>query len=887
MAFLIHSQHAAPTDPLGGKAAALARLSAAGFPVPRWLVVTPEAFEASVAATRRPALVVGGRSSVAEGVPEEMKLAPRIENEMKRALRCIAGEGRTWAVRSSAIDEDSASHSFAGQLESYLFVSLEDVPRRIVDVWRSAFSERVLAYRREHNLRELPQVPAVLIQQMVEADVSGVAFSADPVTGDRTTAVVGSLYGLGTALVSGEAEADTHHVDTNGKITKRQLASKTTAHRFSANGDDRIEAVGIDPDRTGKPALRDDQIVAVATLAREADQFFGCTQDIEWAIASDDLYLLQSRPITSLTNAVDRGGALAIWDNSNIVESYGGITLPLTFTFARNAYEGVYGQLCSIFRIPRKRIEENREALANMLGLIQGRVYYNLLNWHRLLATLPGYRMNRACFEQMIGVKESLPESLLGAEKDVSWHARLTDGVYLLRTVGAVVANFFLLNMKIKRFYRRVDEAIDSRSADLSSLRVDELAAEYRLLERRLMTRWDAPQINDFFAMLFHGLLKRLCIKWCDDRTESLHNGLLSGCGGMVSTEPADRVREMAAMARAHPELGDAMRHANTDHILAVMARDDDFRGCYESYLEKFGDRCSDELKLESRTLRENPLMLLRSIGFLAEHPSDGDCGDESHAVLLRREAERRARGALANNPLRRGIFDWVLRNARRFVSGRENMRLERTRVFGRVRRIFVEMGKRLHVLDLLDNPRDIFFLRMEELFGFVYGTSSTDLKKLAALRKDEFAKYSEMDPPPDRFETHGIVYQGDTSPSKNAGDYLPGDQRTGIGCCPGRVSGRVRVVLDPTTTKLARGDILVAERTDPSWVMLFPFAGGLLVERGSLLSHSAIVARELGIPTIVSIEGVTRWLRDRDWVELDGTTGVVTRVTREGERHD
>ena len=143
------------------------------------------------------------------------------------------------------------------------------------------------------------------------------------------------------------------------------------------------------------------------------------------------------------------------------------------------------------------------------------------------------------------------------------------------------------------------------------------------------------------------------------------------------------------------------------------------------------------------------------------------------------------------------------------------------------------------------------------------------------------------MDPPPDRFETRGIVYQGDTFQSKEPMDHASGDRRTGIGCCHGRISGRVRVVLDPTDAKLTRGDILVAERTDPSWVMLFPFASGLLVERGSLLSHSAIVARELGIPTIVSVEGVTRWLRDGDWVEFDGATGVVTKITEEGGRHD
>jgi phosphoenolpyruvate synthase/pyruvate phosphate dikinase len=92
-------------------------------------------------------------------------------------------------------------------------------------------------------------------------------------------------------------------------------------------------------------------------------------------------------------------------------------------------------------------------------------------------------------------------------------------------------------------------------------------------------------------------------------------------------------------------------------------------------------------------------------------------------------------------------------------------------------------------------------------------------------------------------------------------------------------VRGPARVVVDPRNTELRRGEILVAERTDPGWVLLFPLAAGLLVERGSLLSHSAIVARELGLPTVVSVEGVTRWLKDGDWVELDGANGTVTRL--------
>src|SRR5262249_54513134 len=170
---------------------------------------------------------------------------------------------------------------------------------------------------------------------------------------------------------------------------------------------------------------------------------------------------------------------------------------------------------------------------------------------------------------------------------------------------------------------------------------------------------------------------------------------------------------------------------------------------------------------------------------------------------------------------------------------------------------------------------------------GFVEGTATcTDLKGLVALRKAEFARFREMPAPSDRFETRGTVYQGNDFKGTSAADRpVPeGDWLKGLGCCPGVVRGRARVITDPRGATLQMGDILVAERTDPGWIMLFPCAAGLLVERGSLLSHSAIVAREMGIPAIVSLDGVTRWVKDGEWVELDGSSGVVVKVPAPGE---
>jgi phosphohistidine swiveling domain-containing protein len=321
----------------------------------------------------------------------------------------------------------------------------------------------------------------------------------------------------------------------------------------------------------------------------------------------------------------------------------------------------------------------------------------------------------------------------------------------------------------------------------------------------------------------------------------------------------------------------------------------------YHSYLEQFADRCLEELKLESATLRDDPLPLLRSIGHMARRlQTQPDSQNKQREVLNaatpRAQAEQRAAEQLHGHPLRRLIFGWMLKQTRERVRDRENLRFERTRVFGRVRRIFSELGRRLYALDLLEEPRDIFYLEVEEALGFVTGTATTaNLKGLTALRKAEFAGFHTLAPaqtPSNRFETRGIVNQGNTFREQTRRQSAPLNtqetsgaqetaQRKGIGCCPGIVRGPVRVVTDPRTAELHSGEILVARRTDPGWILLFPAAAGVLVEYGSLLSHSAIVAREMGIPTIVGLSNVTGWLHDGDWVELDGSSGIVRKIER------
>jgi phosphohistidine swiveling domain-containing protein len=866
----------APVTAIGGKAFALAALGRGGFDVPAWFAVSSDASTAGLAA---------------------------IADDVAAAVSRLVPDGALVAVRSSAIDEDGAGHSFAGQFESYLNVPPPEVLARVREVWQSADAERVQAYRRERGLEGPPVAPAVIVQRMAVPEAAGVAFSADPVSGRRTVAVVAAVPGLGDTLVSGDADAGAYEVTPSGVVTLRS----------------RREGAATS-------VLTDAQAAAVAALARKCEQHFGRPQDIEWALEHERVLLLQSRPITTLATLADPDGTRRIWDNSNIAESYGGITTPLTFSFARTVYAEVYRQFCVILAVPRVRVEDHHVTFETMLGSIRGRVYYNLVSWYRVLALLPGFAVNRRFMEQMMGVREPMPDEVLAGEPPVTGWGRVVDGVRLARSIVGLVTALVRLPRSIDRFYVRLDSALGAPTP-LAEMRLDALTAHYRTLERQLLTRWDAPLVNDFFAMIFYGVLRTLSAKWLGEAGDGrgLHNDLLVGEGDIVSAEPARRLQAMARVVAADPALTTLLAERPLAEIQAAFAASPNrtFLDLYDAYLAKFSDRCLDELKLESPTLADDPLMLLRTLGQLAQReravsaasptvigtvpltirggagsaevadsaPSPNVLGTVPVTNDVRAGAEARVAAALRGRPIRGVIFRWVMGQARARVRHRENLRFERTRVFGRVRRVFVEAGKRLAAEGLLTRADDVFYLQVDEVLGVVEGTASTAaLAALADVRRREYDAYRALPAPADRFETRGAVWVGNrfqASPSSAAAGTpgadaaLGDDARRGIGCCPGVVEGVAHVIRDPRGATLAPGDILVAERTDPGWILLFPAASAVVVERGSVLSHSAIVARELGLPAVVSLPGLTAWLQTGDRIVVDGSTGIVRRLSR------
>src|SRR5437773_4939320 len=314
MPWILDVRDAAGSADAGGKARALARAERAGLPVPSSFVLSASAFDDSLTAEQRASFEQTNDGRALARTVDAVAVAEPIRQALETAVRTLCPNGELVAVRSSASDEDGTQHSFAGQLESYLNVAPTDVADRVRLVWRSGFTERILAYRRGHGLPALPRPPAVLIQRMAAPRAAGVAFSADPVSGRRGVTVVSAVHGLGSALVSGETDADTWLVDRGRNIIERRIVAKRRMHVSDPGSVDGVRVIDVPSDLVEPPALSDAEVVAVADLARSAARHFGRPQDIEWAIA-DPLLLLQSRPITSLRAMPDPDGRLAIWDN--------------------------------------------------------------------------------------------------------------------------------------------------------------------------------------------------------------------------------------------------------------------------------------------------------------------------------------------------------------------------------------------------------------------------------------------------------------------------------------------------------------------------------------------------------------------------------------------
>jgi rifampicin phosphotransferase len=855
---------------VGGKASNLFRLKSIGIEVPSWIVIPNEA--------------------LAKIIPDEIKSQSHkqiinfiqnieIPSSTIQSISDYFKDVKFLAVRSSALDEDGSDFSFAGQFESYLFVTPLDLAEHIKKVWCSGFSERVFQYKMNNGL-QLSFGIAVIVQEMINADQAGVAFGMNPTNGDRKSKIISAVLGLGEGLVSGELDADNYWMK-DGLIT-RQIVSKSQKVVFNEENLSGTKVVSLNEDEGLLPALSDQQVFQICSVLDLAFKEYGKPQDMEFAFSQGKLFLLQSRPITNLHKIPDTSGNYILWDNSNIVESYPGVTTPLTFSFISKSYESAYRLFCEYLGVSQTVLQQNKNVFANTLGLINGRVYYNLKSWYQMLALLPGYSINARFMEKMMGVKErfDIPEKLIMSKGKAWWS--------IFKLILKMYFRFINLPRKRSEFMVLLNRTIAQYKAiDFNQSNAVELMNHYLEFERVLLNEWKAPLLNDFFAMVWFGMLQKRCVQYGLDSNPNIHNDLLCGSSDIISTQPIHRTISIAAMVAGNSFLTNVFSSSEPKKIWKIIQDSNDaevlkIKSEIERYILDFGERCIGELKLETVSYTQDPVKFIHILKSYVDSKMVVENTTGRVEIEIRSKAEELVQRKLKYNFLKKWILKRTIKRARELVSSRENLRYERTRAFGIVREIFSQMGRNFYAEGIIIDSRDIFYLTKEEIFAFIEGTSvNHSLKDLISLRKSEFTQFEKNEIPAERFATYGSVYHANDFFNQSRVEKVVGDIK-GIGCCPGIVRAKVRVVMNPGEVASLNGDILVTSSTDPGWVTLFPSASGIIVERGSLLSHSAIVSREMGKPCIVSVTGLLKRLKTGDEIEMDGGTGEVRIINQD-----
>ena len=882
----------------GGKGFNLFLLSQAGLPVPSWVVVGARYFkqfreqsglDAQFAALLAP-LSAQSEPAQFESVSQSIRslilktsLPLAVEATLRAAYQKLGCP--LIAVRSSGVDEDSARFSFAGQLSTYLFVkSEEEALRSIRECWASGFSTRGLSYRAQNGL--LGQGPievAVVLQEMVDCEKSGVLFTCDPTTQDGKKVMINSVYGIGEGLVSGLLDADTFVLEkSTGKKLSEQIVDKGSQLVRNESGEGTVEAP-VSASLISRPSLDDGELEALARIGRDVEGLYRFPQDVEWGWREGRFYLLQARPVTTPVRNED--GLLYIWDNSNIVESYGGITMPLTFSFAHHVYHWVYIQFCEILLVPSKEIRKMDSFLKNMLGLFYGRVFYNILNWYKLTSILPGFKYNRKFMETMMGTQHSLADEIADRIKPPGFQERWISKVRRFVTGLKFLYFHFTIQKMVDEFLEYFHSVYgEYRKRNYSRMPSDEIFKDYQELEEKLLMEWKAPIVNDYLCMVHFGILKNLTGLWLSKLGDSLQNDLLCGEGNLESAEPTRELIRMAALVAQNPALRTLIeRTPPQDGMEALVNAPEfsEFRARVDRYIDLYGFRCMNEMKLEERDLYQDPSFLFVCLkNYLRSGQTDLK-EYEKREKEIRHGAEKKVHENLTG--LKKKVYLWSLKHARKAVRNRENTRFCRTRIYGIARAMFYGMGRDFVLRSILDRPEDIFYLQIQEIFGALEGTLTViNLRALVDVRKKEYATYVAQEPS-SRFHTRGPTYwMNDHFPEHEVAlppIDLPDGALKGIGCCPGIVEGTVKVILSPQDDMELNGEILVTVRTDPGWIPLYPSASGLIVERGGLLSHSAIVAREMGLPTIVGVQSLTKKLRTGMKIRMNGETGVIENV--------
>ena len=696
-----------------------------------------------------------------------------------------------FAVRSTFEAEDSESRSYAGQFDTLLNVQRNDVPEAVRRV-RESYDAGARAYAQAHGVA-VPEASAqapVIVQEMVPAELSGVLFTANP-TGLLNEMVIVVGEGLGSAIVEDRADTTTYYYHRDDDIYYCERAGAS-------------------------PLLEEETLRRLLALGKNAEQLFDGPTDLEFAVSGGEVYLLQARPITTFS-----GEDPIVLDNSNIVESYPELTLPLSQSFVKDVYYRIFLALLKETTRNSPILADMDEDVRNMVDMVNGRVYYRISSWYGVLRLLPfsGYFIRM--WQQMLGVQN---KRVTASERRIPVRLKLTMAAALLRCLIDTPRRMDALGA----FYEDYAKGIDRRLRDaLSSPGPDQIPALlsiYHDMQKDVIPRWHVTLINDMYAFIFTYL--------AGERSKQA----LADIRNLESMKPVRELQSLAELCRENGFNSEQYRTAKAD------------------FIRRYGDRCLGELKLETHTYRTHPELV----------------DDFVRGRLQKPPAKPEPETA----PAKRDSF--LVRRAKLGIYNRERSRMNRTRLYGTARAIFRAVGVELARENRIDDAEDVFYLTMQELEDGAPG----NLRERIAQRKADYAMFAKL-PAYSR-----LIFDGEIRSKRvqNAEFDLLNkpDVLTGVSASLGTVVGEALVVLEPSVSLDTHDKILVTRSTDPGWVFLIENAKGIIAEKGSLLSHTAIITRELHKPSMVNVKDACKRIRTGDLVELNANDGTI-RIMREG----
>lgn len=757
-----------------------------------------------------------------------------------------ASSGKLYAVRSSASVEDSPENSFAGIFETKLFVS--DIISAVKEVWLSLFEKKSLQYCRDRNIPWSNLKMNVVIQEMINGEKSGVLFQANP-SGKITEQVIVAGWGLGQGIVDEEADTDRYIIE-DYEIKESNIQNKKVALVYEEGN---LQKTEVPLNRQEISVLNQSEIEKLLTASVIISTHTTHFMDIEFTFKDGVLFVLQARPITTLPSKKH----VHIFDNSNIAENYPGFSSPLTYTGLSRGYSKNFKNLIRYIGFKDEDWAHLNNSLEHLVGYWGGQIYYNLNNWYSVYTLLPfGAEKAIASFNEMVGIHSG---SLIDIPK-----RRFTRKIRILAKILPRFFSFFLFENSYHQKYKKQfkDLYVEYQNASSEAKSAFEVIQLIQKLDNDYLSMIKIPLFNDFFSSILNYQCRKFAKELFPENGEQLYNDLLSNREDLESSKAIYSLIELAEMIRKNPDIENA-----------------DFRRKLAIHFDRFGDRSQWEMKLEVPTARETPETTLKLIREYAEAGLTKE--DQRKREKEKSENARKKFNSLVfRKPIKSLLFKFLFSKCTEALAFREDSRFDRVRFKGLSRNLILKLGSIMADKKWINDPEDLFYLTYDEVISLVHDSFGTGYwMELINLRKKHLSQYKNLKLP-DRILTNDLVSVkkfGVNSSVSTSGLIK------GIPCSGGKVETECEVVLDLNHAPSLNGKILVAERTDPAWGYFFVGVKGIIIEKGSMLSHAAIISRELGIPCIINVKNATQIFKSGMKIRMNGDTGEIEVVDPAG----